>query len=100
MLCASLTIVSPQKLQCCLLHLHFTFPATGSMTTWYNVEDHGDPNLTLETTERERQYLIKWQKWAHIHNTWESDKTLVDQKVNGMKKLDLFKKREDELNEW
>lgn len=74
--------------------------AVGSKTTFYNVQDNGDPNESLETTETETQYLIKWKSWAHIHNTWELEAGLVDQKINGLKKLENFKKRDDDLREW
>ncbi len=48
----------------------------------------------------ETQYLIKWKGWSHIHNTWESQQTLNDQKANGMKKVENFIKRQAELDEW
>ena len=48
----------------------------------------------------ETQYLVKWKNWSHIHNTWESMTTLTEQKVNGMKKVENFCKREDEINAW
>ncbi|XP_041371367.1 chromodomain-helicase-DNA-binding protein 1-like isoform X2 [Gigantopelta aegis] len=53
-----------------------------------------------EKPEMETQYLIKWKNWAHIHNTWESDESIGAEKVNGMKKLDNFKKKMAEINEW
>lgn len=73
------------------------FPASGSKTTIYNVENDGDPNanLDLETEEVEQQYLIKWKNWSHMHNTWESETTLQEMKVNGLKKLKNFKDREE-----
>ncbi|PSN43172.1 hypothetical protein C0J52_09898 [Blattella germanica] len=46
------------------------------------------------------QYLIKWKGWSHIHNTWESEQSLKDQKVKGLKKLENFVKREEELAFW
>ena len=46
------------------------------------------------------QFLIKWKNWAHIHNTWESEKSLEDQKVKGMKKLANYIKRMEEVNSW
>lgn len=57
---------------------------TGNTTTIYCVEESGDPNFgtdpaDLEVTEL--HYLIKWKDWAHIHNTWESEQSLRDQKV-------------------
>lgn len=59
---------------------------TGNVTTIYAVEENGDPNVTQttedETSNYETQYLIKWKDWAHIHNTWESEQSLTDQKVN------------------
>lgn len=49
------------------------------------MEENGDPNANfdpvLEPDKQEQQYLIKWLGWSHIHNTWESEQTLRDQKV-------------------
>jgi chromodomain-helicase-DNA-binding protein 1 len=64
--------------------------ATGSKTAIYNVEEHGDPNVELPTSDVEPQYLIKWQNWSHIHNTWESRESLIAQRVKGMKKFDNY----------
>ncbi|CAI9733833.1 chromodomain-helicase-DNA-binding protein 1-like isoform X2 [Octopus vulgaris] len=76
--------------------------ATGSKTTVYNVEQEGDPNADVnrDTDETEIQYLIKWKGWAHIHNTWETEASLREQKVNGLKKLENFKRKEEEISEW
>jgi chromodomain-helicase-DNA-binding protein 1 len=73
--------------------------ATGSKTAIYNVEELGDPNkdAALSSAQFEKQYLIKWMGWSHLHNTWESRESLVNQKVNGMKKLENFLKKEEEL---
>ncbi|XP_069683280.1 chromodomain-helicase-DNA-binding protein 1 isoform X2 [Periplaneta americana] len=76
---------------------------TGNTTTIYAVEENGDPNKDcdpedLENTEM--QYHIKWKGWSHIHNTWESEQSLKDQKVKGIKKLENFIKREEELSTW
>lgn len=65
--------------------------------------EHGDPNADakqLDENDLENQYLIKWKGWSHIHNTWESETTLKDQKVKGIKKLENFIKREEELTLW
>ena len=78
--------------------------ATGHKTTYYNVIDNGDPNdgfdLETEKDVAERQYLIKWKNWSHIHNTYETEESLKEQKANGMKKLENHMKKEDELSEW
>ncbi|XP_059478871.1 chromodomain-helicase-DNA-binding protein 1 isoform X2 [Neocloeon triangulifer] len=77
--------------------------ATGNITTCYAVEKSGDPNDGVQQCnpeETESQFLIKWKGWSHIHNTWESEQTLKDQKVKGIKKLENFIKKEDELNYW
>ncbi|XP_062610883.1 chromodomain-helicase-DNA-binding protein 1-like isoform X1 [Saccostrea cucullata] len=76
--------------------------ATGSKTTIYNVQDNGDPNdgVNPASEETEKQFLIKWKNWAHIHNTWESYKTLKEQKVHGLKKLDNYVKKQEEIREW
>lgn len=50
--------------------------------------------------EMEDQYLIKWKNWSHIHNTWESDNSLKEQKVKGLKKLENFIKKENEIEIW
>lgn len=72
----------------------------GGITTFYAVEDNGDPNVECEPSEKETQYLIKWKGWSHIHNTWESMNSLQAQKVKGLKKIDNFVKREDSINAW
>lgn len=77
--------------------------ATGASTTVYAVEEFGDPNAgaaELPDAEKETQYLIKWKGWSHLHNTWESMQTLQEQKVKGLKKLENYIKREDELRNW
>lgn len=77
--------------------------ATGSKTAIYNVEELGDPNkVTSENANEvkyEDQYLIKWLGWSHLHNTWESKESLTTQKVNGMKKLENFLKKEEEVRQ-
>uniref|UniRef100_A0A3Q2VV26 Chromodomain helicase DNA binding protein 2 n=1 Tax=Haplochromis burtoni TaxID=8153 RepID=A0A3Q2VV26_HAPBU len=76
--------------------------ATGACTTVYAVEENGDPceGFDPEKDEGETHYLIKWKGWSYIHNTWESMDSLTQQKVKGMKKLENFKKKNDELNSW
>ncbi|XP_051539181.1 chromodomain-helicase-DNA-binding protein 1 isoform X2 [Myxocyprinus asiaticus] len=76
--------------------------ATGAVTTVYAVEADGDPNANFDPNRQpgEVQYLIKWKNWSHIHNTWETEETLKQQNVKGMKKLDNFKKKEQEKKKW
>ncbi|TKS73409.1 Chromodomain-helicase-DNA-binding protein 2 [Collichthys lucidus] len=76
--------------------------ATGASTTVYSLEENGDPGegFDLENDEGETQYLIKWKGWSYIHNTWESMDSLTQQKVKGLKKLDNFKKKHEELTSW
>ena len=65
------------------------------------MEENGDPNQQLpQDTAKELQYFIKWKNWAHIHNTWESEENVREQKVNGLKKLDNYIKKLEEINEW
>ncbi|XP_066558084.1 chromodomain-helicase-DNA-binding protein 2 isoform X2 [Amia ocellicauda] len=75
---------------------------TGASTTVYAVAANGDPGADFdpEKDEGETQYLIKWKGWSYIHNTWESIDTLTLQKVKGLKKLENFKKKNDEINAW
>lgn len=77
--------------------------ATGNITTCYYVEEHGDINEGTDPKDMdntEDQYLIKWKDWAHIHNTWESEQSLKDQKVKGIKKLENFIKKDLEIKRW
>lgn len=71
--------------------------AVGSKTAVYNVEEFGDPNADLHPDEpAEPQYLIKWLGWSHLHNTWESKDSLVQQNVKGLKKLENYLRKEEE----
>lgn len=85
-----------------IISFFFLTTATGSATTVYAVEADGDPNFNFNPNKEagEIQYLIKWKNWAHIHNTWETEETLKLQNVKGMKKLDNFKKKEQEKKKW
>uniref|UniRef100_A0A8C2GNL1 Chromodomain helicase DNA binding protein 2 n=1 Tax=Cyprinus carpio TaxID=7962 RepID=A0A8C2GNL1_CYPCA len=77
--------------------------ATGASTTLYAIEENGDPGADFdpEKDEGETQFLIKWKDWSYIHNTWESSvDSLTQQKVKGIKKLENFKKKNEELNTW
>uniref|UniRef100_A0A8C2CZE1 Chromodomain helicase DNA binding protein 2 n=1 Tax=Cyprinus carpio TaxID=7962 RepID=A0A8C2CZE1_CYPCA len=76
--------------------------ATGASTTLYAIEENGDPGADFdpEKDEGETQFLIKWKDWSYIHNTWESVDSLTQQKVKGIKKLENFKKKNEELNTW
>lgn len=78
------------------------FLATGASTTVYAIEANGDPSgdFDSEKDEGEVQYLIKWKGWSYIHSTWESEESLQQQKVKGLKKLENFKKKEDEIKQW
>ncbi|XP_073424854.1 chromodomain-helicase-DNA-binding protein 2 isoform X4 [Dendrobates tinctorius] len=75
---------------------------TGAPTTVYAMEANGDPcaDFNPETDEGEHQFLIKWKGWSYIHSTWESEESLQQQKVKGLKKLENFKKKEDEIKQW
>lgn len=48
----------------------------------------------------ERQYLIKWVGWSHLHNTWESETSLNTMGAKGLKKLENYIKKLMEINEW
>uniref|UniRef100_A0A8C5RMP3 Chromodomain helicase DNA binding protein 1 n=1 Tax=Laticauda laticaudata TaxID=8630 RepID=A0A8C5RMP3_LATLA len=76
--------------------------ATGATTTIYAVEADGDPNAGYDKSKEsgDMQYLIKWKGWSHIHNTWETEETLKQQNVRGMKKLDNYKKKDQETKRW
>ena len=62
---------------------------------------YNPPPTSTNTNEPvEDQYLVKWCKWSHIHNTWETEATLLAQNVKGMKKFYNFLKREGERELW
>lgn len=83
----------------------------------YAVEENGDPNeISTEATavtteangeesappsnETEEQFLIKWKGWSYIHNTWESENSLKEQKAKGLKKLENYIKKDNEIEMW
>ncbi|KAF8368334.1 chd-1 [Pristionchus pacificus] len=72
--------------------------ATGPSTTCYNVEEKGDPNEGGE--KNERQFLVKWQGWSHLHNTWESEASLAVAGAKGEKKIANYIKKLREVEEW
>lgn len=75
--------------------------ATGLKTAPYQVDDHGDPNANLtESEETEMQFLIKWKGFSYLHCTWESNNSLVEQKARGLKKIDNYLKRDEDLKIW
>jgi len=74
--------------------------ATGPATTRYTVEANGDPNVTWSGESKETQYLIKWKGYSHLHNTWESDTSLANLTAKGVKKVENFVKKMDELADW
>lgn len=81
----------------------YRYAVTGNVTTVYYIEEHGDPNEDCDPKDEETtepQYLIKWKGWSHIHNTWESERSLNEQKVKGLKKLENYIKKEAELSWW
>ena len=72
--------------------------ATGNSTMFWAVEDHGDPNESLETQETELQYLIKWKGLSHINNTWESKASVEEKKkgsleVKGIRRLTNYQEK-------
>ena len=89
---------------------------TGNKTTWYAIKQDNELKLAFSgssgiddrktaptSSDREpteTQYLVKWLKWSHIHNTWETEATLLAQDVKGMKKFYNFLKREQEREVW
>lgn len=100
--------------------LHFS--DTGNKTTCYSRcleassesqgagedgrESPGKPEFTFSTPPppagepAEVQYLVKWQNWSHLHNTWETEASLNAKDLRGMKKFYNFLKRQEESELW
>ena len=77
--------------------------ATGPKTASYQIDENGDPNAgcTDDSDEpKEIQFLIKWKGWSYIHCTWESRQSLEEQKARGVKKIELYQKRDEEIRIW
>jgi len=77
--------------------------ATGPGTTYYTILERGDPNRSVDEVDardKEVQYLIKWKGYSHLHNTWESDVSLTNLAAKGLKKIENFMKRQEEIEAW
>ncbi|KAI1296747.1 Chromodomain-helicase-DNA-binding protein 2 [Halotydeus destructor] len=75
--------------------------AIGQPTTPFNVESHGDPNDALtRDSETEQQYLVKWKGKSYMHTTWETDDSLVALNAKGLKKVENYLRRVDEIRIW
>lgn len=75
--------------------------ATGPKTASYQIEEHGDENLNLKDGDpTEIQFLIKWKGWSYLHCTWESKQSLEEQKAMGVKKIEQYLKRIEEIKLW
>ena len=57
-------------------------------------------SLELPSSSLERQYLIKWVGWSHLHNTWESEASLRVMGAKGLKKLENYIKKVAEFDAW
>ncbi|CAG5091357.1 Oidioi.mRNA.OKI2018_I69.PAR.g12999.t1.cds [Oikopleura dioica] len=73
---------------------------TGDQTIAYNEDEQKKVYLAEYDGETEKQYLIKWQGWSHLHNTWESEKSIKNQGVLGVRKLENFIRKERESEKW
>jgi len=76
--------------------------ATGPSTTYYNIDKNGDPNdcNLNELAEKEQQLLIKWKGKSYLHCTWETEEQLKEDGVKGMKKIENYLKKEDDIRIW
>ncbi|XP_065188566.1 chromodomain-helicase-DNA-binding protein 1-like isoform X2 [Sycon ciliatum] len=72
---------------------------TGDTTTMYAARSEEQNALIRDGEATERQFLIKWKTWSHLHNTWESLDSLTVANARGTKKLDNYIKRQQEIVE-
>ena len=73
--------------------------ATGLKTAHYQMDENGDPN-NPNAAEKELQFLIKWKGFSYIHCTWESKESLIAENARGLKKVENYLKREEEIKQW
>ena len=59
-----------------------------------------NPKPHNPSDKKVRQFLIKWENWSHIHNTWETIDSMKSSRAKGFAKVENFAKRQDELNEY
>ena len=96
-------IISGPNVERVLRHRYGDPDAVGTSTTIYNVRKNGDPNRNVETISdlsRELQFLIKWSGRSHWHNTWESEDSLKALDCKGAKKVENYKKKMMEIDQW
>ena len=75
--------------------------ATGPSTKFWAVREAGDPNLGLESSQTEQQFLVKWRGRSHINNTWESQSSLgAMEELGGCRKLQNYQKKLSQQNNW
>ncbi|KAK9174564.1 Chromo domain/ SNF2 Atpase/Helicase domain containing protein [Cryptosporidium meleagridis] len=43
------------------------------------------------------EYKIKWMGYSHLHNTWESAESLINEGVSGLRRLENFQKKMAEM---
>lgn len=46
------------------------------------------------------QFLIKWKNLSHLHNSWESEKSLCELGAKCLKKIEIYWRREEEIKDW
>lgn len=46
------------------------------------------------------QYLIKWGRYSHIHNTWETELTIEEKACKGTKILENYQKKQRDRDDW
>lgn len=73
----------------------------GNKTTCYAKQEGDSPNKPGGAGEAtEVQYLVKWRNWSYLHNTWETEESLLRQNVKGLKRFYNYLKREEERAVW
>ena len=57
-------------------------------------------DLPQDTEARTPQYFIKWARYSHIHNTWESQLSLEEKGCKGIKILENYQKKQQDIKDW
>ncbi|CAI8057331.1 Chromodomain-helicase-DNA-binding protein 2 [Geodia barretti] len=54
----------------------------------------------MEEGEGVTEYLIKWKGKSYMHSSWHTESELRSMDIRGLKKLDNYLRRQEEMSQW